>query len=152
MAGTCQARQDAAADTGGVDRPTRSASGRSWWQDQSSRNRALLIGFAALALLGILYPAFTNYLFAGDQRVMVVTMRQNAGQEARQALKDACGDLPGIGVVADRGNPDPRVQGRFPVRFDIADTTQAQEAALLRCLNENADLGVLGYLPEKDGN
>lgn len=123
-----------------------------WWRDGRSRNRALLIGFASLALLGILYPAFTNYLFAGDQRVMVVTMQQNSGQQAREALKQACGDLPGISVVADRGNPDPRIQGRFPVRFDIADTTAAQEAALVRCLNQNAGLGVLGYLPEKDGN
>jgi len=131
---------------------TRPGRARPWWRDRHQRNRALLVAFATLALLGILYPAFTNYLFAGDQRVMVVTMRQNAGQEAREALKAACGDLPGIGVVPDRGNPDPRVQGRFPVRFDIADTTNAQEAALVRCLNQNADLGVLGYLPEKDGN
>ena len=125
---------------------------RPWWQDKQRRDRALLIAFATLALLGILFVAFTNYLFAGDQRVMVVTMVPNAGQEARQALKDACGDLPGIGVVADAGNPDPRIQGRFPVRFRIADTTHAQEAALIRCLNDNRDLGVLGYLPEKDGN
>ena len=100
----------------------------------------------------ILFPAFTEYLFAGDERVMVVTMEQGSGQEARVALKEACGDLPGISVVPDRGNPDPRIQGRFPVRFDIADTTKQQEAALIRCLNENRELGVLGYLPEKDGN
>ena len=83
---------------------------------------------------------------------MVVTMAPNAGQEARQALKDACGGLPGISVVADRGNPDPRIQGRFPVRFDIADTTPAQEAALQSCLNDNEDLGIVGFLPENDGN
>jgi hypothetical protein len=111
-----------------------------------------VIVFATLALAGILFPAFTNYLFAGDQRVMVVTMAPNAGQEARQALKDACGDLPGISVVADKGNPDPRIQGRFPVRFDIADTTPAQEAALQSCLNANEDLGIVGFLPENDGN
>ena len=122
-----------------------------WWQDKSRRDRALLVAFASLALLGILFVAFTNYLFAGDQRVMVVTMVQNAGQEARQALKDACGDLPGIGVVPDAGS-EPRISARLPVRFDIADTTNAQEAALIRCLNENRELGVLGYLPEKDGN
>ena len=124
-----------------------------WWRDARRRARAAVIVFAALALAGILFPAFTNYLFAGDQRVMVVTMAPNAGQEARQALKDACGDLPGISVVADRGNPDPRVQGRFPVRFDIAGTTKDQETELIRCLNENGDrFGVVGYLPERDGN
>ena len=126
--------------------------GTPWWQDRRQRNRALLWAFGTLALLGILFPAFTNYLFAGDQRVMVVTMQQYVGQPARDALKQACGGLPGISVVADRGNPDPRIQGRFPVRFNIRDTTPAQEAALVRCLNEHRDLGVQGYLPEKDGN
>jgi len=124
----------------------------SWWRDARRRTRAAVIVFAALALAGILFPAFTNYLFAGDRRVMVVTMAPNAGQEARQALKDACGDLPGISVVADRGNPDPRIQGRFPVRFNIADTTPAQEAALQACFNEHEELGIVGFLPENDGN
>ena len=123
-----------------------------WWRDARRRTRAAVVVFAALALAGILFPAFTNYLFAGDRRVMVVTMAPNAGQEARQALKDACGDLPGISVVADRGNPDPRIQGRFPVRFDIADTTPAQEAALQACFNQHEDLGIVGFLPENDGN
>ena len=59
----------------------------------------------------------------------------------------------GISVVADQGNPDPAVQGRFPVRFDIADTTTQQEAALLNCLNVNSErYRVRGYLPENDGN
>lgn len=108
--------------------------------------------FAALALAGILFPAFTNYLFAGDQRVLVVTMEQGAGQPAREALKRACGDLPGVSVVPDRGDPDPRIQGRFPVRFDIADSTQRQEAALQGCVNNHEDLGVVGFLVENDGN
>lgn len=124
-----------------------------WWRDAQRRNRAALIVFATLALGGILFPAFSNYLFAGDQRVMVVTMEPNAGQDKREGLKRVCGDLPGISVVPDRGDPDPRIQGRFPVRFDIADTTTQQEVALLRCLNDNrARFGVVGYLPENDGN
>jgi hypothetical protein len=124
-----------------------------WWRDASSRNRVALVFFAAMALLSMLFVAFTNYLFAGDQRVMVVTMVQDAGQDKRDGLREACGSLPGITPVADRGNPDPRIQGRFPVRFDIADTTTQQEAALIACLNENGErFGVVGYLPEKDGN
>ena len=124
--------------------------GRPWWQDRQRRNKALLVTFASLALLGILFPAFTNYLFAGDQRVVRVTMEQDAGQEARQALKDACGDLPGISAVADRGNPDPRVQGRFPVRFDVSDSTPAQYAALTGCIDDQNK--VLGIITENDGN
>lgn len=124
-----------------------------WWRDASKRNRAVLITFATLAFGGILFPAFSNYLFAGDRRVMVVTLEENAGQDKREGLKQTCGDLPGISVVADRGNPDPRIQGRFPVRFNIADTTTQQEAALLRCLNDNrVRFAVRGYLPENDGN
>jgi hypothetical protein len=125
---------------------------RTWWREARRRNRVAVVVFAGLALLGILFPAFTNYLFAGDRRVLVVTMRPDAGQDAREALKRACGSLPGISVVPDRGNPDPRVQGRFPVRFDIADTTPRQEAALQSCLNEHAHLGVVGFLSERDGN
>ncbi len=124
-----------------------------WWRDSARRNRAVLVAFASLALAGILFPAFTNYLFAGDRRVLVVSLEENAGQERREGLKRACGTLPGISVVADKGNPDPRIQGRFPVRFDIADTTTQQEAALLKCLNDNRErFQVRGYLPENDGD
>ena len=123
---------------------------RPWWRDASQRNRVAVIVFAMLALAGILFPAFTNYLFAGDQRVLVVTMAPDAGQPEREALKQACGALPGVSVVADRGNPDPRIQGRFPVRFSIADTTDAQYAALTACVNRQP--GVRGLLAERDGD
>lgn len=124
-----------------------------WWQDRRARNRAAIIAFAVLAIGGILFPAFSNYLFAGDRRVMVVTLANGAGQSVRDGLKSACGGLPGISVVADQGNPDPRIQGRFPVRFSIADTTPAQESALIRCLNDNRTrFRVVGFLPENDGN
>ena len=124
-----------------------------WWRHARQRNRAAVVAFAGLALTSMLFVAFSNYLFAGDQRVMVVTLQNGAGQEAREGLKAACGSLSGISVVADQGNPDPRIQGRFPVRFDIADTTPQQESGLIRCLNDNRErYGVVGYLPENDGN
>ena len=124
-----------------------------WWRNARRRNRAALVTFAVLALGGILFPAFSNYLFAGDQRVLVVTLEQDAGQDRREGLKIACGTLPGVSVVPDQGNPDPRIQGRFPVRFDIGDITTQQQAALLLCLNQNRErFAVLGYLPENDGN
>lgn len=107
-----------------------------WWRDARRRSRVALVVFAALALLGILYPAVTNYLLGGDQRVLVVTLHQGSGQADRERLKQACGSLPGVSVVDDRGNPDPRVQGRFPVRFDIGGTTVAQEAALEACVQQ----------------
>ena len=100
--------------------------------------------------MGMLFTAFTNYLFAGDQRVLRVTMVQDAGQPAREALKRACGSLPGVTVVPDRGNPDPRIQGRFPVRFDVADTTAQEYSALIGCVDDQE--GVLGYITENDGN
>ena len=126
---------------------------RPWWQDAKRRNRAVLIVFAVLALGGILFPAFSNYLFAGDQRLVVVTLANGAGQDNRIGLKQACGTLPGISAIPDQGNPDPRIQGRFPVRFRIADTTPQQESALLKCLNDNRQrFRIIGYLPEKDGN
>lgn len=132
-------------DTGGV---AEAAGTGAWWRDRQARTKALLVAFAVLALGGMLLPAFANYLFAGDQRVVVVTMAMDAGQPARDALKQACGSLPGVSVVADRGNPDPRVQGRFAVRFDIAGATDAQVAALNGCINRQP--GVRGFLTAGD--
>lgn len=123
-----------------------------WWRDARRRNLVAVWIFGGLALGGILFPAFTNYLFAGDNRVLVVTMGPDAGQEGRQVVKDACGSLPGVRVVPDRGNPDPRIQGRFPVRFDIADSTPAQQAALQSCVNDHQSDGVVGFITEGDGN
>ena len=121
-----------------------------WWRDKRQRDRALLVAFATLALLGMLFVGFTNYLFAGDQRVVRVTMVQDAGQPAREALKRACGDLPGVTPVPDKGDPDPRIQGRFTVRFDVSDTTPAEYAALAGCIDQQDD--VLGIITENDGN
>jgi hypothetical protein len=118
-----------------------------WWRNAGTRNRVLVICFAVLALIGILFPAFTNYLFGGDRRIYVVTMQQDAGQPAREALRQACGDLPGVEVIADRGNPDPRIQGRFPVRFRIAGASFQQEVALTDCINQQP--GVRGFLQER---
>ncbi len=118
-----------------------------WWRDARTRTRAVVAVFAALALAGILFPAFTNYLFAGDRRVLVVTMQQDATQQDREALKAACGDLPAVTVVADRGDPDPRVQGRFPVRFRIGGASVSQEAALTTCVNDQP--GVRGFLVQR---
>jgi hypothetical protein len=95
-----------------------------------------LVAFAALALLGILYPAVTNYLLGGDRRVLVVTLEQGSDQADRDELKQACGSLPGVTVVADKGNPDPRVQGRFPVRFSMSGATAREEAALEACVQQ----------------
>jgi hypothetical protein len=120
-----------------------------WWRDAGRRTRAVVTAFATLALLGMLFAGFT-ILLAGDERVLVVTMDADAGQQKRDSLKRACGSLPGVSVVADRGNPDPRIQGRFPVRFDIADITDRQLAALQTCINQQP--GVRGFLPENDGN
>lgn len=120
-----------------------------WWTDAGQRTRAVVITFVVLALGGMLFAGVT-ILLAGDQRVLVVTMEQGAGQPAREALKRACGGLPGVSLVADRGNPDPRIQGRFPVRFDISGITDRQLAALTACVNDQP--GVRGLLTENDGN
>jgi hypothetical protein len=120
-----------------------------WWRDRQRRNRVALVAFLSLALLGILYPAVANHLLGGDRRVLVVTMAQDAGQDEREALKRACGSLPSVTVVADRGDPDPRVQGRFAVRFAIAGATVAQEAALTECVNDQP--GVRGFLVRRGG-
>lgn len=122
-----------------------------WWRDGRKRTRAVVGTFLGLALIGMLIPAFANHLLAGDRRVLVVTMSLETRQEQREALKRACGDLPGVSAVADKGG-SPSGEGNFPVRFSIAGTTLRQEAALQACINDHHELGVVGFQTENDGN
>ena len=118
-----------------------------WWRDSKGRTRALLTAFGLTALAGMLIAGFSNELFAGDQRQLVVTLRPGVTQADRDTVKAGCGGLPGIGVVADRGAPER--QYRLPVRFDISGTTPAQEAALEACLFGYRDL-VRGVITQGD--
>jgi hypothetical protein len=114
------------------------------------RTNTLLIWlFGVLAVSSIVITGIFNHLLAGDPRVLVVTMAQDAGQPAREQLKRDCGSLPGVSVVPDKGNPSPQIQGRFPVRFKIGGTTPQQEAALESCINEHGSQ-VRGILTEGD--
>jgi hypothetical protein len=112
-------------------------------------NTVLITLFGVLAATSIVVTGVFDKLLAGDPRVLVVTMKQDAVQADRDFLKRACGSLPGISVVPDKGNRDPAIQGRFPVRFSLANTTPAQEAALESCIDEHREL-VRGILTEGD--
>ena len=112
-------------------------------------NTVLIAMFGVLAVASIVVTGVFDKLLAGDPRVLVVTMKQDAGQSARELLKRECGGLPGISVVADRGDPDPEIQGRFPVRFSLSGATPAQEAALETCIDQHRSL-VRGVLTEGD--
>ena len=110
-------------------------------------NTVLIALFGSLCLAAMLVTGVFNYLLAGDPRVLVVTMKQDAGQAGREQLKRDCGSLPGVVVVADRGDPNPQIQGRFPVRFKLAGMTPQQEAALEKCVSDHSSI-VRGYLAE----
>ena len=112
-------------------------------------NTVLITLFGVLAATSIVVTGVFDKLLAGDPRVLVVTMKMDAGQAERDLLKRECGSLPGISVVPDKGNRDPKIQGRFPVRFSLAGTTPAQEAALETCIDRHRDL-VRGILTEGD--
>ena len=109
----------------------------------------MLALFGVLAAGSIVITGVFDKLLAGDPRVLVVTMTQDARQADRELLKHDCGSLPGVSVVADKGNPDPAIQGRFPVRFKIGNTTPRQEAALEECIDKHRDI-VRGLLTEGD--
>lgn len=118
-----------------------------WYRDRRKRDRATVYGFAVLGIGGILLAG--AYQFAqGDQRAIVVTLDRDPSltpavlADRRQTLKDDCGDLPGVRLVPDRGDPD--VQYRLPVRFSVAGTTNPQRAALEACLADHEDI-VRGY-------
>ena len=112
-------------------------------------NTVLITLFGVLMAGSIVVTGVFTHLLAGDPRVLVVTMKQEVGQSARELLKRDCGSLPGVSVVADEGNPDPEIQGRFPVRFKIGGTTPREEAALEACINKHSSL-VRGLLTEGD--
>lgn len=114
----------------------------------STRGKVLVSLFGGLLLVSMLITALT-ILFSPAERVLVVTMKQDAQQADRVALKQACGHLPGVVLVPDQGNPNASVQGRFPVRFDIGNATAEQESALHTCINKHGSK-VRGFLNEGD--
>lgn len=118
-----------------------------WWRDSKGLTRWLVLGFAALAVLGVLLPGVYNYLLAGDKRQVVVTLQQGVSEADRDTLKQACGALPGITVVDDQGAREK--QYRFPVRFRISDSRPAEEAPLNACIHRYPEL-VPGILTERD--
>ncbi len=120
------------------------ADGRS----MSTRAKVLLAVGGVLLLLSMLVTGVFSFLLAPPQKVLVVTMQPTAVEEDRQQLKADCGGLPGVKLVRDQGNPNPDIQGRFPVRFDIGRATVTQEAALEQCINRHAT--VRGFLSEGD--
>ena len=114
----------------------------------STRAKVLIGAGGAILLFGMLVTGF-KILFGPPHLVEVVTMQQGVTQADRQALKDACGGLPGVSVVPDQGNPNPEVQRRFTVRFDIGRATTMQRIALESCINAHGE-HVRGFLAEGD--
>lgn len=115
----------------------------------SRRGKVLIALGGAIVLFSMLVTGLFNFLLAPPNKVLVVTMVTGSGEQARQQLKDDCGHLPGVKVVADKGNRDPHIQGRFPVRFDIGRASVPEEAALEACLNQHRST-VLGFISEGD--
>jgi hypothetical protein len=114
----------------------------------STRAKWLIGVGGVLLLLSMLVTGIFGFLLAPPNKVLVVTLQPTAGETQREQLKADCGRLPGVEVVADKGNPDPHVQGRFPVRFDIGRATAQEEAALEACINRHDY--VRGFLAEGD--
>lgn len=103
-----------------------------WWEGRRGTNRIFIGAFAALGTIAIVVAGVFTKLLPGDTRQLVVILEQGVTAEDRDGIKQTCGELPGIDVVADRGNPS--VQSRFPVRFLIGGSTDQQEAALRTCI------------------
>ena len=119
-----------------------------WLSTSRGRTQALLLAFGLVALFGMLL-AGTGVLSRGDTRQLVVTMQPTVTQADREQLKAACGSLPGVTVVADKGAADR--QYRFPVRFGLTGATPQQEAALEVCVTDHSGQ-VRGYLIEGSGD
>ena len=118
-------------------------------QPLSSRGKALLWIGGLLLLASMLVTGVFAFLLAPPDKVIVVFLNPGAGQSAREQLKADCGGLPGVEVVADKGNPDPEVQGRFPVRFAVGRATAPEQTALQSCIAKHDDI-VRGVVFEGD--
>jgi hypothetical protein len=114
----------------------------------STRGKVLVSIGAGIVVLSMVITGIA-ILTRPAKLVEVVTMASDATQDDRLALKAACGDLPGITLVKDQGDPAASVQGRFPVRFDIAKATVQQRIALETCINAHGEK-VRGFLAEGD--
>ena len=115
----------------------------------STRTKVLLVIGGLLMSGSIIVTGIFGFLLAPPHKVLVVTMEPDAGEQGREQLKADCGGLPGVEVVADKGNSNPEIQGRFPVRFDIGEATVQEESALEACINRH-DETVRGFLSEGD--
>ncbi|MDP3713886.1 MAG: hypothetical protein Q8R60_15525 [Mycobacteriales bacterium] len=112
-------------------------------------NKVLLVVGGTLMTGSIVMAGVFAYFVEGRDRVLVVTMKQGVTQTDRDQLRADCGGLPGVEAVADRGNPDPDIQRRFPVRFVITGATPRQEAALEACVEARKET-VRGFLVDGD--
>jgi hypothetical protein len=117
-----------------------------WWQGRQGHNRMIVAAVAVVGLLAILWGA-VGKLTDGDQRVVVVNVRQGITNADRQQLKDDCGGLPGVRVVEDRGAED--LQYRFPVRFAVGGVDDVELSALYTCIDGHSDT-MLGPYVEGD--
>ncbi len=114
---------------------------RRWWQGRRGGNRVMLLVLGLVAFAFMVFNA-SGRLTAGDQRQVVARLVLPATDAQREAVKDACGRLPGVALVPDQGAADK--QRNLPVRFDVAGITQQQEVALYACLEERPEVRYAG--------
>lgn len=104
-----------------------------WWEGRKGTNRIIITAFGVLAATAIVVTGIFTRLVPGDSRQVLINVNQGITDADRTTVKQACGHLPGISVIADRGNP--ARQFAFPIRFRLTGSTPAQESALYACVN-----------------
>lgn len=120
-----------------------------WWEGRQGTNRILIGCFAFLAFTAIVVVGVFTRLLSGESRAVSVTMRPGITDAQRQTVKDVCGGLPGISVIAEGG--DQSMQSRVPVRFRLASSDVQQESAFYACLNDFPTI-VQGFDPPTRGD
>lgn len=92
----------------------------------------------ALLVSSVLVGAVAQLVYTGDEREVVVDLVLGHDPERREALRRDCSRLPGVALVADRGNE--AQARRFPARFSISGATVQQEQALFTCIRQYGDI------------
>lgn len=107
-----------------------------------SRRAVLTPITGSMLVASLLLVAGCSLATNSSENDLVVDFQSRTAVAARQTVRDACKDLPGVSVIPPRKDD-------VSVYFDISKASNAQQSALATCVSDLAaqhkSLGIRGY-------